>query len=182
MQHTAKHCNTPNHTAIAPHCNPLPHTATHYHLQTESYTAIHCTTLQHATPHCTTLHHTAPHCTTLHHPTTMHHTAPQCNHTTPHCTTLQPTATSATHCNALKHTQHTTTHPYLQSPIRGLLASVMMSSTASALSNLITKPSALAAVPFDLGMPRTPERAYLALARAMVIQALDTVLASPVSH
>ena len=37
-------------------------------------------------------------------------------------------------------------------------------------------------VPFDLGMPRTPERAYLTLARAMVIQALDTVLASPVSH
>ena len=30
--------------------------------------------------------------------------------------------------------------------------------------------------------PRTPERAYLALARAMVIQAFDTVLASPVSH
>ena len=30
--------------------------------------------------------------------------------------------------------------------------------------------------------PRTPERAYLALARAMVIQALDTVLASPASH
>jgi len=68
------------------------------------------------------------------------------------------------------------------SPIRGPLASIMMSSTASALSNLITKPSALAAVPFDLGMPRIPERAYLALARAMVIQALDTVLASPVSH
>jgi len=39
------------------------------------------------------------------------------------------------------------------------------------------------AVPsFALGMPRTPERAYLALARAMVIQALETVLASPVSH
>ena len=34
----------------------------------------------------------------------------------------------------------------------------------------------------DEVMPRTPERAYLALARAMVIQALDTVLASPVSH
>jgi len=48
------------------------------------------------------------------------------------------------------------------SPIRGPLASVMMSSTALALSNLITKPSALAAVPFDLEMPRTPERAYLA--------------------
>jgi len=47
---------------------------------------------------------------------------------------------------------------------------------------LITEPSALAAVPFDLGMPRTPERVYLALARAMVIQALDTVLVSPVSH
>jgi len=31
-------------------------------------------------------------------------------------------------------------------------------------------------------LPRTPERAYLALARAIVIQALDTVLASPVSH
>jgi len=60
--------------------------------------------------------------------------------------------------------------------------SVMMSPTASALSNLITKPSALAAVPFDLGMPLTPERAYLALARAMVIQALETVLASPISH
>ena len=44
------------------------------------------------------------------------------------------------------------------------------------------KPSALAAVPFDLGMPRTPERVYLALARAMVIQALNNVLASPVSH
>jgi len=58
----------------------------------------------------------------------------------------------------------------------------MMSSTASALSNLITRPSALAAAPFALGMPRTPERAYLALARAMAIQALDTVLASPVSH
>jgi len=55
------------------------------------------------------------------------------------------------------------------SPIRGPLASVMISSSASALSNLITKPSALAAVPLDLGMPRTPERAYLALARAMVI-------------
>ena len=58
----------------------------------------------------------------------------------------------------------------------------MMSSNASALSNLIKKPSALAAVPFDLGMPRTPERVYLALAQAMVIQALDTVLASPVLH
>jgi len=58
----------------------------------------------------------------------------------------------------------------------------MMSSTASALSNLITKPSALAAVLFDLGMPRTPETAYLELAQAMVIQALGTVLASPVSH
>jgi len=58
----------------------------------------------------------------------------------------------------------------------------MMSSTALALSNLITKPSALTAVPFDLGMPRTPERAYLALARVMVMQALDTVLASPTSH
>jgi len=58
----------------------------------------------------------------------------------------------------------------------------MMSSTASALSNLITKPSALAAVSFDLGMPRTPERVYLEIARAMVIQALDTELASPVSH
>jgi len=63
--------------------------------------------------------------------------------------------------------------------IRGPLASVVMSSTALALSNLITKP---AAVPFDLGMPRTLKRAYLALARAMVINALDTVLASPVSH
>jgi len=39
-----------------------------------------------------------------------------------------------------------------------------------------------AAVPFDLEMPRTPERAYLAVARAMVIQVLDTVLAYPVSH
>jgi hypothetical protein len=58
----------------------------------------------------------------------------------------------------------------------------MMSSTASALSNLITKPSALAAAPFDLEMPQTPETAYLVLARAMVIKALDTVLASPVSH
>ena len=68
------------------------------------------------------------------------------------------------------------------SPMEGPLASIMMSSTALALSNLITKPSALAAVPFDLGMPRTPERAYLVLARARVIQPLDTVLASPVSH
>jgi len=58
----------------------------------------------------------------------------------------------------------------------------MSESTASALSNLTTKPSALVAVPFDLGMPRTPESAYLSLARAMVIQALDTVLASPVLH
>jgi len=47
---------------------------------------------------------------------------------------------------------------------------------------LITKPSALAAVPFDLGTPGIPETAYLVLARAMAIQALDTVLASPVSH
>jgi len=39
------------------------------------------------------------------------------------------------------------------SSIRGPLASGMMSSTTSALSNLITKPSALAAVHFDLGMP-----------------------------
>jgi len=50
------------------------------------------------------------------------------------------------------------------SPIRGPLASVMMSSTALTLSNLITKPSAMAAVPFNLGMPRTRERANLALA------------------
>ena len=57
-----------------------------------------------------------------------------------------------------------------------------MSSTAAALSNSVTRPSALAAVPFALEMPRNPERAYLALARAMMIQALDTVLASPVSH
>ena len=54
-----------------------------------------------------------------------------------------------------------------------------MSSTASALPNLVVRPSALAAVLFALGMPRTPERACLALARAMAIQALDTVLASP---
>jgi len=51
-----------------------------------------------------------------------------------------------------------------------------------ALQNSITRPSALVEVPFALGMPRIPERAYLALARAMVIQALDTVLASPVSQ
>jgi len=58
----------------------------------------------------------------------------------------------------------------------------MMTPIASAISNSITSPSALAAAPFALGMPRTPERAYLALARAMVIQILDTVLASSVSH
>ena len=58
----------------------------------------------------------------------------------------------------------------------------MRSKTASALSNSVTRPSALAAVPFDLEMPQTPETAYLVLARAMVIKALDTVLASPVSH
>ena len=76
---------------------------------------------------------------------------------------------------------HSTLVPRHES-IRGPLASAMMSSTASALSKLITKPSALAAVPFNLGMPQTPERAYLTLARAMAIQALDTVLASRVSH
>jgi len=50
------------------------------------------------------------------------------------------------------------------------------------ISNVIAKPSGLAAVHFDFRIARTPERAYLALARAMVIQALATVLASPVSH
>jgi len=70
----------------------------------------------------------------------------------------------------------------IMSPLAGPLASVMMSSTAFALSNLIIKPSALTAVPFGFGMPRIPEKAYLVLARARVIQPLDTVLASPVSH
>ena len=55
-------------------------------------------------------------------------------------------------------------------------------STIKLFSNLITKPSALVTVPFDLGMPQTPENVYVALARAMVIQVLDTVLVSPVSH
>jgi hypothetical protein len=71
-------------------------------------------------------------------------------------------------------------HSYrFKSPVRGPLASVMMSSTASGLPNSVTRPSALAAVPFALEMPRTPERAYIALAQAMLIQALEKVLASP---
>jgi len=53
----------------------------------------------------------------------------------------------------------------------------MMSSTASGLLNSVTRPSALAAVPFALEMPRIPERACIALARAILIRALDTVLA-----
>jgi len=89
-------------------------------------------------------------------------------HSPPSCSRSQPLAS------------HTRGAQWVQ--YEGLWPPVMMSSTASALSNSVTRPSTLAAVPFALGMPRTPERAYLVLAWAMVIKALGTVLASPVSH
>ena len=74
VDHTATHCNVPQHTAIlfesqvsfdmhayllicasiAPHV----HTATH---------SAHCNTLQHTATHCNTLQHTATHCNTLQH-------------------------------------------------------------------------------------------------------------------
>ena len=75
--------------------------------------------------------------------------------------------------------RHSTLVPRHESSlVRGPLASVRMSSTALGLPDSVIRPSSLAAVPLALEMPRTPGRACLALARAMVVQALDRELSS----
>jgi len=175
MQHTAKQCNTLNHTAT--HCTTLQPTAAHCNPLSPPDRIIHRNTA----PRCNTLHHTAPHCTTL------HHNASQCTTMQPHYTALHHIATHCNLCNPLQLTEKYTTHYNTPLPPEcNTRASDLRHDVFNRIGPLKldhqAKPSALAAVPFDLGMPRTPERAYLALARAAVIQALDTVLASPVSH
>jgi len=138
LQHTATHCNTLQHTAlaqgsyaekihrtaignilqhIATHCNQLQHTATHYNTLPE-HTANHCNTLKRIETHYNTLQRT-----TIHSLSTLQTTATYCNemkHTAMHCNTRQRTAT---HCTTLQHAaahemqrsaintpQHTATH------------------------------------------------------------------------
>ena len=120
LQHTAKCCNTLQHTVnvvqrIATHCN---HTApkTHGPHTTGPPNAClqHSATLQ----NCNTLQHTETHCNTLQH---CQHTVNTLQHTATlltHCNTLQHTAT---HCNTLQHTAperhgHRTTGPPPASP------------------------------------------------------------------
>ena len=110
LQHTARHCNTLQHTATqrstrkvwwcvsaATHCDTLQHTATH--CNTLLHTAAYCNTLQRKDRRAqyggaSQLQHTATHCNTLRHSATHYNTL---QHTTTHCNTLQHTAT---HCNA----------------------------------------------------------------------------------
>jgi len=113
LQHTATHCNIPQH--ITTHCGILQHTATYCthgwqigaHCNTMQHTSTHCNTpvkycwratgssssgarvtLQQPATHYNTLQHNAAHCIALH-------------YTAPHRTTLQHTAA---HCNTLLQT------------------------------------------------------------------------------
>jgi len=66
LQHTATHCNTPQHTAA--HRNTLQHTATH--CNTPQHTAAHRNTQQYTATHCN-----APQCTATHYNALQHTTA-----------------------------------------------------------------------------------------------------------